>query len=205
MSQFPEFFSLITTLCHCLTSYSSQYVLSVVCLLEFSGDFGWVSRLVCLSHHSWWWVSFLCLLQCFLPSVVIFCSWVIPCFLAWLEILFLHFCILLTWRCLFFSFLLFLSFLEKLRHCHHIQSWGVLLSGTLRINFIDCNCWVSRLCLFQKINGANSMRTVWDEPEFICLIYTRATMNVDTCQKKQIVRRNESCMFKMGQKAALKL
>lgn len=50
---------------------------------------------------------------------------------------------------------------------------------------------------------ANSMRTVWGEPEFICLVYTRVNMSVYTCQQKQTVRTNESCKFKMGQKAAI--
>lgn len=119
-----------------LSYFLVQHLLSVVCFLELFRDFGWVSR-----HHSWWWVSFL-------PFAVFFVLSNDVLFLTFYSV----FCILLSWRCLFFTpFCCFCRFLEKLWCCHHTQSWGVLFSVTLRIHFID---WLSRLCLFQIINGA---------------------------------------------------
>lgn len=77
-----------------LSYFLVQYLLSVVCFLELFRDFGWVSR-----HHSWWWVSFL-------PFAVFFVLSNDVLFLTFYPV----FCILLSWRCLFFySFLLFLS------------------------------------------------------------------------------------------------
>lgn len=91
----------------------------------------------------------------FLYSVVVFCSWLFSLFSSSANDLVSSFLYTAHLEVPFFSFFrCFSHSLEKLCHCHRIQSWGVLFIVTLRINFIHCNCWVAKLCLFHKINFA---------------------------------------------------